>query len=124
MWNLAELLNSNAACRFTCEPPRDDGRHAPRGTLRPAIGRRAQANGARAPERAGLRQKECGDIHLVGKRGLSSERETAYCFFDLTWAVLDALASGREEAAVSEETKKDKPEEKRYRSEQAPPPRS
>ena len=51
------------------EPPRDDGRSAPRGTLRPDVGRRAHANGARAAERAGVRQEECGDIHRVGKRG-------------------------------------------------------
>ena len=44
------------------EPPRDDGRSAPRGTLRPDVGRRAHANGARAAERAGFRQEECGDI--------------------------------------------------------------
>ena len=53
------------------EPPRDDGRSAPRGTLRPDVGRRAHANGARAAERAGVRQEECGDIHRVGKSGLS-----------------------------------------------------
>src|SRR4030095_1440783 len=53
------------------EPPRDDGRSAPRGTLRPDVGRRAQANGARAAERAGVRQEQCGDIHRGGKRGLS-----------------------------------------------------
>ena len=53
------------------EPPRDDGRSAPRGTLRPDVGRRAHANGASAAERAGFRQKECGDIHRVGKSGLS-----------------------------------------------------
>ena len=53
------------------EPPRDDGRSAPRGTLRPDVGRRAYANGARAAERAGVRQEECGDIHRVRKRGLS-----------------------------------------------------
>jgi nucleoside-diphosphate-sugar epimerase len=50
------------------EPPRDDGRSAPRGPLRPDVGRRAHANGARAAERAGFRQEECGDIHRVGKR--------------------------------------------------------
>jgi len=44
---------------------------APRGTLRPVVGRRAHANGARAAERAGVRQEECGDIHRIGKRGLS-----------------------------------------------------
>jgi hypothetical protein len=53
------------------EPPRDDGRSASRGTLRPDVGRRAHANGARAAERAGVRQEECGDIHRVRKRGLS-----------------------------------------------------
>jgi hypothetical protein len=53
------------------EPPRDDGRSAPRGTLRPDVERRAHANGARAAERAGVRQEECGDIHRVRKRGLS-----------------------------------------------------
>jgi uncharacterized protein YbjT (DUF2867 family) len=39
------------------------------GTLRPDVERRAYANGARAAERAGVRQEECGDIHRVGKRG-------------------------------------------------------
>jgi hypothetical protein len=29
------------------------------------------ANGARAAERAGFRQEECGDIHHAGKSGLS-----------------------------------------------------
>jgi hypothetical protein len=29
------------------------------------------ANGARAAERAGFRQEECGDIHRAGKSGLS-----------------------------------------------------
>src|SRR4029453_13995745 len=53
------------------EPPRDDGRSAPRGPLRPDVGRRAHANRARAAERAGFRQEECGDIHRVGKSGLS-----------------------------------------------------
>ena len=53
------------------EPPHDDGRSAPRGALRPDVERRAQANVARAAERAGVRQEECGDIHRVGKRGLS-----------------------------------------------------
>jgi nucleoside-diphosphate-sugar epimerase len=32
---------------------------------------RAHANGARAAERAGVRQEECGDLHRVGKSGLS-----------------------------------------------------
>ena len=35
------------------------------------VGRRAHANGARAAERAGVRQEECGDIHRIGKRSLS-----------------------------------------------------
>jgi hypothetical protein len=51
------------------EPPRDDGRSAPRGTLRPDVGPRAQANGAKAAECAGVRQEECGDFHRVGKAG-------------------------------------------------------
>ena len=61
------------------EPPCDDGRTAPRGTLRPHVGRRALANGARAAERAGFRQKECDDIHRVGKSGVSvcGQRGTA-----------------------------------------------
>src|SRR4029434_4106042 len=53
------------------EPPRDDGRSAPRRALRPDVGRRAHANRPRAVARAGFRQEECGDIHRVGKRGLS-----------------------------------------------------
>ena len=53
------------------EPPRDDGRSASRGTLRPDVGRRAHDNRARATERAGVRQEECSYIHRVGKRGLS-----------------------------------------------------
>jgi NAD(P)-dependent dehydrogenase (short-subunit alcohol dehydrogenase family) len=36
-----------------------------------ATARRARAKGARAAERAGVRQEECADIHRVGKRGLS-----------------------------------------------------
>src|SRR6266404_945363 len=39
------------------EPPRDDGPSAPRGTLRPDVGRCAHANGARAAELAGVRQQ-------------------------------------------------------------------
>ena len=53
------------------EPPRDDGRSAPRGTLRPDVGRRAHANGTRTAEPAGVRQEACGDVHRVGKGGLS-----------------------------------------------------
>ena len=63
-----------ARARFAAspgEPPRDDGRSAPRGTLRPDVGRRAHANGERADEIAGVRQEECDDIQHVGKRGLS-----------------------------------------------------
>src|SRR5262249_4226097 len=63
-----------ARARFACSPgesPRDDGRSAPRGTLRPDVGRRAHANGATATKRAGGRQEECGDIYRIGKRGLS-----------------------------------------------------
>ena len=41
------------------------------GPLRPDVGRRAHANRARAVELAGFRQEECGDIHRVGKSGLS-----------------------------------------------------
>jgi NAD(P)-dependent dehydrogenase (short-subunit alcohol dehydrogenase family) len=46
------------------------GRFAPRGTLRPDVGRRVHANGARAAGHAGVRQEECGDIHGVGKSRL------------------------------------------------------
>ena len=53
------------------EPPRDDGRSAPRRPLRPDVGRRAHANRAQAVARAGFRQEECGDIHRAGKSGLS-----------------------------------------------------
>ena len=35
------------------------------------MARRARAEGASAVERAGVRQEECGDIHRVGKSGLS-----------------------------------------------------
>jgi uncharacterized protein YbjT (DUF2867 family) len=44
---------------------------APSGTLRPNVGRRAHANGARADELAGVRQEECGGIQPACKRGLS-----------------------------------------------------
>src|SRR5262249_40016717 len=37
------------------------------GTLRPDVGRCAYANGSKAPERAGVRQEECGDLHRVGR---------------------------------------------------------
>src|SRR6266849_2938454 len=53
------------------EPPRDDGRSAPRGTVRPNVGRRAHAHRTTAVERAGGGQEECRDIHRVGKSGLS-----------------------------------------------------
>ena len=53
------------------EPPRDNGRFAPRGTLRPDVRRGAHANGARAAEHAGVRPQECRDIHRIRKRGLS-----------------------------------------------------
>ncbi|HEX7228218.1 MAG TPA: NAD(P)H-binding protein, partial [Candidatus Binatia bacterium] len=53
------------------EPPGDHGRSAPRGALRPDVGRRAHANGARSAKRAGFRQEEYGDIHRAGKSGLS-----------------------------------------------------
>jgi hypothetical protein len=39
---------------------------APRGTLRPDLGRRAHADRARAAEGAGVRQEECVSIHSVG----------------------------------------------------------
>src|SRR5260370_3426261 len=42
---------------------------APRGTLRPGVGRRGHANGARAAARAGIRQEGCGDIHRIRKSG-------------------------------------------------------
>jgi hypothetical protein len=63
-------LNTPRAARpwLTGSPgdsPRDDGRSAPCGTVRPAVGRRAHANGARAAELAGVRQEEFGDIHRV-----------------------------------------------------------
>ena len=45
-----------------------------RGPLRPDVRRRAHANGARAIERAGVRQEECGDIHRIGKRRDFGER--------------------------------------------------
>src|SRR5262245_26796598 len=48
------------------EPPRDNGRSAPRGSLRPDVGRRAHVNWARAAECAGVRQEECGGIHRIG----------------------------------------------------------
>jgi len=55
------------------EPPGGDGRSASRGAFRPAVGRRAKADGATAAERAGVREEECRDIHGIGKskRGLS-----------------------------------------------------
>ncbi len=55
------------------EPPGGDGRSASRGAFRPAVGRRVHADRATASERAGVRPKECGDIHRIGKskRGLS-----------------------------------------------------
>ncbi len=53
------------------EPPRDDGRSVPRGTLRPDVRRRAHANREKAAEHAGVRQEECVGIHRVGKSGLS-----------------------------------------------------
>jgi hypothetical protein len=61
-------------------PPRDDGRSAPRGALGPDVGRRAHANRARAAERAGFRQEECGDIERVGKRGdlVSTQEERTW----------------------------------------------
>jgi uncharacterized protein YbjT (DUF2867 family) len=52
------------------EPPRYYGRSAPRRTLRSDVGRCPYANRARAAERAGVRQEECGSIH-VGKSGVS-----------------------------------------------------
>jgi NAD(P)-dependent dehydrogenase (short-subunit alcohol dehydrogenase family) len=55
------------------EPPGGDGRSASRGTFRPAVGRRARADGAGAAERTRVRPKECGGIYRGGKskRGLS-----------------------------------------------------
>ena len=38
---------------------------------RMSVGRRADANGAGAAERAGVRQEECSDIHGVGTSGLN-----------------------------------------------------
>lgn len=48
-------------------PPHNDGGLAPRRTLRPDVRRRAHVNGPSATEHAGFRQKECADIHHVGK---------------------------------------------------------
>ena len=45
------------------EPSCDDGRSAPRGTLRSVVRRRAQVNRPNTAERAGLRQEECGYIY-------------------------------------------------------------
>jgi uncharacterized protein YbjT (DUF2867 family) len=55
------------------EPPGGDGGSASRGAFRPAVGRRANAHGATAAERAGVCEEECCDIHRIGKskRGLS-----------------------------------------------------
>src|SRR6267154_2002258 len=55
------------------EPPGGDGRSASRMAFRPAVRRRTHGNGARAAERAGVRQEECGGIYRGGKskRGLS-----------------------------------------------------
>ncbi|HSL03965.1 MAG TPA: hypothetical protein VK901_10555 [Nitrospiraceae bacterium] len=53
------------------EPPRDHGRSAPRGTLRPDVRRRAHANWEKAVAHAGVRQEECVGIHRVGKSVLS-----------------------------------------------------
>jgi uncharacterized protein YbjT (DUF2867 family) len=55
------------------EPPGCDGRSASRGAFRPAVGRRAHADGASATERARVCEEECRDIHRIGesKRGLS-----------------------------------------------------
>ena len=43
----------------------------PNDTLRPHVGRRAQANWASAAECAGVRQEKCGHIHCVGKSGVN-----------------------------------------------------
>jgi len=53
------------------EPSGDDGRSASRWPLRPDVGRRVLANGARAADCAGFRQEECGGIHRVSESGLS-----------------------------------------------------
>ena len=51
------------------EPPRDDGRYAPRRPLRPYNGRRARANRTSTVARGGFRQEERGDVHRFGKSG-------------------------------------------------------
>jgi hypothetical protein len=51
--------------------------------IEPDVGGRAHANGARAAERAGVRQEERGDIHRIGKRGLSVRNLEEKSDFDL-----------------------------------------
>jgi len=58
---------SIAACRFTCEPPRDNGRSGTARTVRPNVRRRVHVSGATAAKRPGVRQEKCGDIHRIGK---------------------------------------------------------
>ena len=62
-----------------CAAPRDDGRSAPRGALRPDVGRRAHADGASTDERAGVRQEKCRGIHSVGKSGVSIRDASNRC---------------------------------------------
>ena len=58
-------------------PPRDDGGSTSRRTLRPNVGRRVHANGARAAERAGVRQEECGEILRLENSSYCSVDELA-----------------------------------------------
>src|SRR5262249_20072972 len=62
------------------------------GALRPAVGRRAHANGARAAQRAGVRQEECGGIHRAGKRGAFGERQGVKNMLDLKYTTSKGLS--------------------------------
>src|SRR6185295_16532223 len=68
---VAEQVTRARLADSSGEPPRDDGRSAPRGTLRPDVERRAHANGTKAAECAGVREEECGDIHRVSEGSVS-----------------------------------------------------
>jgi hypothetical protein len=52
-------------------PSEKNAARAPRGTLRPDVGRRAYANRARAAKRAGVGPEGCGDIDRRGKSSLT-----------------------------------------------------
>ena len=54
-----------------CQSLSEHGRSAPRGSLRPDVGRRVHAHEAGTDERAGIRQEECHGIHRVGQSGLN-----------------------------------------------------